>query len=249
MVEAVAVALIGIALLPAVEAGRIARRMRAVEVAPLATFPAALALGLAPHTALIATALAFLGAYGLRRSRVDARQRRVRAALPGVCEGLAAAVRAGLPLVDALRVIAPGQSANVAVALRESATLYGFGRPLDDAFAPVAALFGPSSLLLRETLRAFHRRGGDVARALDRAATLARGEAELQEEIGALTAQGRASALVLALLAPCGLLFFVIANPAGARAFVSDPRGEALMSAALVLEGVGALWLWRLVRR
>ncbi len=248
MVEPLAVALIAFALLPGLDA-RVARRIHLGELGPLATLPVALALGLAPHTALIATALAFLGGHALRRSRVDAQRRRVRARLPGVCEGLAAAVRAGLPLTDALVAIAPGQPAPVASALRQSATLFRLGRQLDDALVPITALFGPSSLLLRETLRAFHRRGGDIARALDRAAVLARDEGALQEEIGALTAQGRASALVLALLAPCGLLFYLVANPGAARAFMSDPRGEVLLSAALVLEGVGALWLWRLVRR
>jgi len=248
VVAALAVALIAAAFLPRLDAS-IAGRLRVVDLVPIAVLPAALALGLAPHTALIGTALAVAAAYALRRSRADARDRRLRMALPGVCEGLAAAIRAGLPLSDALVAIAPGQPVRVASALREGATLFRLGRPLDEALAPLATLFGPSSLLLRETLRAFHRRGGDVARALDRAATLARDESELEEEVSALTAQGRTSALVLALLAPCGLLFFLVANPAGARAFVSDPRGELLLSVALLLEGLGSLWLWRLVRR
>lgn len=248
MVAALGLLLIAAASLPLRDVG-IARRLRPADLAPLATVPLALAVGVAPYTAIAVAALAWFVVFAARRAREDAARRRLRVALPGVCEGLAAAIRAGLPLAEALDAIAPGHPDTVARTLRECAVLFRLGRPLDDALAPIASLFGPSALLLRETLRSFHRRGGDVARALDRAAALAREESELQEEIGALTAQGRASALVLALLAPCGLLFFVIANPAGARAFVSDARGEVLLTAALVLEGAGALWLWRLVRR
>jgi len=206
-------------------------------------------LGLPAHTALLALVLVVAAAVALGRARADAESRRIRAALPAVCEGLAAAVRAGLPLVDAIGAISGAQPPAVARPLCETAALFRVGRAFDDATTPLARDFGPSALLLRETLRAFHRHGGDVARALDRVASLARDEIALDEEVRALTAQGRASALVLALLAPCGLLFFLVANPAGAVAFVREPRGGSLLSLALALEGIGAFWLWRLVRR
>lgn len=221
---------------------------RQVLAAAFIALAVAKLLGLAPLTAIIAASLAGGAVAALARARAESRHHSLRAALPAVCEALAAALRAGLSLVDALVAIAPGQPPAVAAALRDSATLLRLGRSLDAALVPVTTLFGPSSLLLGETLRAFHRRGGDVARALDRAAALARDEAELQDEVRALTAQGRTSALVLALLAPSGLLFSLAANPAGARAFIADPRGELLLSVALLLEGLGAFWLWRLVR-
>lgn len=246
MVALLAAACAMIALLP--EGGLMLHHRRAI-LAALGVAAGALALGLPPHTSVVAGALAGVGLHAAARSRVEARSRRLRVALPGVCEGLAAALRAGLPLVEALVAISPGQPGAVSGALRESAALLRLGRALDEALAPIDIVFGPSALLLRETVRAFHRRGGDVAQALDRAASLAREEAELQDEVASLTAQGRASALVLALLAPCGLVFFVAANPAGARQFISDPRGEILLTTALLLEGIGAIWLWRLVRR
>src|SRR5207248_7569427 len=122
------------------------------------------------------------------------------------------------------------------------------GRSFDEATDPIDVAFGAPALLLRETLRAFHRRGGEVSRALDRAALLARQEVELRDETAALTSQGRASALVLALLAPCGLVFSALLNPAGALSFITDTRGATLLTVALVLEGIGSFWLWRLVR-
>ena len=222
--------------------------MGALAVAlPLAAV--ALRLGLPAHLLIAATAAVVVTAHALRWSRDETERRRRERELPAVCEALAAAIRAGLPLVDALAAIAPSRTTGVAAALHQSAALFRLGRRFDEATQPIDVAFGPPALLLRETMRAFHRRGGAVSLALDRAAALARQEVELREETAALTAQGRASALVLALLAPCGLVFSTLINPAGAMAFLTDARGGMLVTVALVLEGVGALWLWRLVRR
>jgi tight adherence protein B len=221
-----------------------------VALVPLTLPLAALLLRLgAPAYLLVAAAVAAIaGASALRWTRDEAERRRRERELPAVCEALAAAARAGLPIVDAFAAIAPSRSASVADALRESAALFRLGRGFEEATRPIDVAFGPPALLLRETLRAFHRRGGEIPRALDRAAVLARQEVALREETAALTAQGRASALVLALLAPCGLVFSSLINPSGALAFIADARGGVLMTVALVLEGIGAFWLWRLVR-
>ncbi len=210
---------------------------------------AAFAIGLAIHTVVLLAIVTALGLIAWRQSRAAAQRRQLRSLLPSIAEELAAAVRAGLPLPDAFAAIAAGQPTIVAAALREAAALMRLGRTLDEALVPLDALFGAHALLLRESLRAFHRRGGNVARALERVGALARAEVQLGDEVQALTAQGRASALVLALLAPCGLVFFLIANPSGAREFAADSRGQTLLSLALLLEAVGSLWLWRLVSR
>ena len=223
------------------------RHVVALSIAlPLAAL--AIRLGIPAYLLLAVAATAAGGASARRWSHQEAERRRRERDLPAVCEALAAAVRAGLPIVDALAAIAPSRTASVAAALRDSAALFRLGRSFDEATDPIDAAFGAPALLLRETLRAFHRRGGEVSRALDRAALLARQEVELRDETAALTSQGRASALVLALLAPCGLVFSALLNPAGALSFITDTRGATLLTVALVLEGIGSFWLWRLVR-
>ncbi|OLC58229.1 MAG: hypothetical protein AUH85_01205 [Chloroflexi bacterium 13_1_40CM_4_68_4] len=215
----------------------------AVPLAALA-FRLGVPLHVPVAVALFATGVAYVARWSRGESERRARERE----LPAVCEALAAAVRAGLPVVDGLAAIASSRTAGVAASLHESAALFRLGRSFDEATRPVDDAFGPPALLLRETLRAFHRRGGEISRSLDRAGALARQEVELREETAALTAQGRASAFVLALLAPCGLVFSTLINPGGALAFIADPRGGALLTVALTLEGIGSLWLWRLVR-
>jgi tight adherence protein B len=213
---------------------------------PLAAF--GFRLGVPLHVP-VAVALLVAGvAYVARWSRGESERRARERELPAVCEALAAAVRAGLPVVDGLAAIAASRTPGVASSLHESAALFRLGCSFDEATRPVDEAFGPPALLLRETLRAYHRRGGEVSRSLDRAGALARQEVELREETAALTAQGRASAFVLALLAPCGLVFSTVINPGGALAFIADPRGGVLLTVALILEGIGSFWLWRLVR-
>src|SRR5437870_4982144 len=62
----------------------------------------------------------------------------------------------------------------------------------------------------------------------------------------ALTGQGRASAMVLVALAPLGGAFFAVMTPEYLA--VMFDRGRWLLVVAVILEVVGALWLWRILR-
>ena len=95
-------------------------------------------------------------------------------------------------------------------------------------------------------LAAFARSGGKVGRSLARVAGLLRGRLALEEERAALTAQGRASALVLVALAPLGVVFFSLATPDYLVVLVE--RGSLLILVAVGLEIAGAVWLFQILR-
>ncbi len=95
-------------------------------------------------------------------------------------------------------------------------------------------------------LGSFARAGGRVRRSLSRVETLLRGRLALEEEQAALTAQGRASAVVLVLLAPLGGVFFAVAMPDYVPLLLG--RGRGLLLVAVALEATAALWLHRLLR-
>src|SRR3989442_348974 len=68
----------------------------------------------------------------------------------------------------------------------------------------------------------------------------------LEEERAALTAQGRASALVLVALAPLGTIFFSFATPDYFSVLLD--RGQFLVALAILLEAAGAFWLSHILR-
>src|SRR5207253_8620694 len=90
-------------------------------------------------------------------------------------------------------------------------------------------------------LGAFARSGGKIGRSLGRVATLLRGRIALEDERNALTAQGRASAIVLVALAPLGGTFFAVMTPEYLA--VMFDSGRFLLLVAVTLEIVGGLWL------
>ena len=181
------------------------------------------------------------------RLRAPGRERELRAAFPGVIDGLAAAVASGLSLQLAFAEVAPTLAPPLARAARRTASSLALGSSVADALAELDAVVPREDVApLALVLVSFARSGGRVARGLERVGALLRGRLALEDERAALTAQTRASALVLALLAPLAGVFLSVAMPDYASTLFSD--GRALLLLALVLEGIGVAWLWRIVR-
>jgi tight adherence protein C len=206
-----------------------------------------LALGLVALAALAAAVwpttptqvLAFLA-----RAR---REREARAAMPALVDALASALGSGLSLPLAFAEIAPTLSAGLASPTRRVGAGLALGAHVGDALTELMDKVPAQDVApLAIVLSSFARSGGKVGPSLERVATLLRGRLALEDERSALTAQSRASALVLVVLAPLGALFFGVAVPDYASVLFGDGRG--LLALGLAFEAVGAFWLYRIVR-
>lgn len=202
-----------------------------------------IALGLAALSPLPPARLERLTA--LLVARRDARERR--RSMPALVEALGAALASGLSLPQAFAEVAPGLPPSLAAPTRRAASALFLGASIDEALAAYRGTIPDEDLApLAIVLAAFARAGGRVARSLARVAALLRGRLALADEQAALTAQGRASATVLVLLAPLGAVFFAASMP-DYLALLFGP-GRALLLVAVALEVVAALWLRRLLR-
>lgn len=177
-----------------------------------------------------------------RRGRRD-----IRAALPALVDATAAALASGLSLQTALAEVAPTLPPGLAAPTRRAASSLALGASIGDALREFSGAVPDEDVApLAVVLTAFARSGGRVGRSLGRVAALLRGRLALEDERAALTAQGRVSAIVLVALAPLGALFFALAMPDYVSIFLDEGRG--LLVIAVILEALGALWLWRIVR-
>ncbi len=175
-------------------------------------------------------------------------RRESRAAFPAFVDALAAALASGLSLQLAFAEVAPTLPAPLARGASHVAASLALGLPVAEALGALALVVPPDDVApLALVLASFSRSGGRVARSLERVGALLRGRLALEEEREALTAQSRASALVLVVLAPLGAAFFSLAMPDYATTLLGDGRG--LLVLALAFEIAGGLWLWRIVRR
>jgi tight adherence protein C len=162
-------------------------------------------------------------------------------------ESLASAIASGHSLPQAFAEVAPALPEQLGRPTRRAAAALALGIPLDDALASYREALPDDDIApVAIVLGSFARAGGRVRRSLSRVAALLRGRLALEEEQQALTAQGRASALVLVLLAPLGAVFFAASMPDYTGTLLG--RGRGLLLVAIVLEVGAAAWLRRLIR-
>jgi Flp pilus assembly protein TadB len=196
--------------------------------------------------AVAATPLPSRAVIAIRRRR-DGRARAARRGLPGLVDALASALRSGLSLPQAFAEVAPSLPADLAAPSRVTAASLFLGASIADALRAYEGVLPAQDLApLGVVLTSFHRSGGRVGESLGRIATLLRGRLALDDERAALTAQGRASALVLIALAPLGAVFFAVALPDYGETLIRD--GLVVAALALAFEVAGALWLWWIVK-
>ena len=179
------------------------------------------------------------------RARSGTRESRL--ALPGLVDAIAAALSSGLSVQLALSEVAPTLPRTLAIPTERAAASMALGASVDEAIGAYAGVVSGEDLApFAIVLGAFARSGGKIGRSLGRVATLLRGRIALEDERNALTAQGRASAIVLVALAPLGGTFFAVMTPEYLA--VMFDRGRFLLLVAVSLEVAGGLWLWRILR-
>src|SRR5947209_1925800 len=140
-------------------------------------------------------------------ARLDPRarsgMRECRLALPGLVDAVAAGLSSGLSVQLALCEVAPTLPRALALPTERAAAAMVLGASVDDAVGAYAGVVAGEDLApFAIVLGAFARSGGKIGRSLARVATLLRGRIALEDERSALTAQGRASAMVLVAVAP-----------------------------------------------
>ncbi len=176
--------------------------------------------------------------------------RRRAAQLPEALDAVAAGLRGGLALPAAIAgaaSVGPPVGDELAAMVRD----VDAGRPLDvavDRWRATAA-GDPHTALAAAALAVAAGVGGPGARAVDGAAASLRERLDSDAETAALATQGRASAAVLTL-APIGFAFLLTSlDPAAGRFLLGTPIGWLCIALGLGLDGVGAWWMARLVRR
>jgi len=170
--------------------------------------------------------------------------------MPQALEIMALALRAGHALPGALALAAQEAPAPLCHELRRAHDEHGLGRPIAEVLAAMGErlpgcvaieTFVVAVAVLQET-------GGNLIHVIDRIVENARARSGYQVRLRALTAEGRQSARMLALL-PLG--FFVLAF-AGDRNYMGvllhDSGGRMILFVAIALWLGGIAWTRRLVR-
>jgi len=90
--------------------------------------------------------------------------------------------------------------------------------------------------------------GGNLSGVLDNLSSVIRERFKVKRQIKVISAHGRMTAYILAALPPAvGAAQFVI-SPDTANLLFDDPLGIKMVIGALVLQGIGMLWIQKIVR-
>jgi tight adherence protein B len=229
------------------------RRTRASRTAP--ALPIWCAAGGAVGLLLSGAAGSVVGAAaGVVAFRVRARRRsRTRASerdeqLVDAVGSIAAAIRAGRSVPQALSYAASEARPPLGDSLRRLESALDLGVPLDDAVDAWAGEIDTDDARLLAAVLTLHRRsGGDLPAVLREVSDTLRERRAAVGEVRALTAQARLSGTILGVL-PFGFFAFLwLTSRDEIEGALRSPAGIAAIGLGLVLEGFAFLWIRHLL--
>ncbi len=198
--------------------------------------------------AVLGAFAAVLGEWFYVLYRIDSRRKAFVNQLGDCLATVANAMRAGFSFLQAMELISkemePPISEEFARAMRE----INLGNRMEKVLEEMDVRVGSPDYSLVVTAVLIQRQvGGNLAQILDTISNTINERIRMRHEVIALTAQGRASGWILALL-PVGLAAVLsVINPEYLRPLIEEPIGQIAIGAALVLEMIGFIIIQRIV--
>jgi tight adherence protein B len=181
--------------------------------------------------------------------RVERRQRAFDAQLPNVLKIVASSLRAGFSLLQSLGGVIDQCADPMQHELRIAMSRIRLGEAIEDALGDVHERTGSRDFYWTVmAIRIQREVGGNLAEILDTVATTMVERERLRREVQTLTAEGRASAFILATLpVALGLFIYVANRPYIDLLFTTFP-GEMALATAVAMEIFGGWWMRRTIQ-
>jgi tight adherence protein B len=177
-------------------------------------------------------------------------QRQFLDALPDALDLIVRAVKAGLPVPEAMEVVAKEIRAPVGAEFRRLLDELRIGTSMEEALQSAAdrvrvpdfRFFMVSLLLQRQT-------GGGIAETLANLSTIIRQRKALRLKARALTAEAQASAMIMAAMPVVAGVGLFLINRELMRILLIDPRGRFLLGLAVASLASGIVSMKVLIKR
>jgi tight adherence protein B len=201
-----------------------------------------------PILALLIGAVAGAGPTVALRTSIKRRAEKLRDQLPDVLTIMASSLRAGHSFMQSLDTTAKEIPKPAATEFQRVVSEIRLGRATDDALEALATRVGSPDFLWAVLAVNIQREvGGNLAEILDNVADTLRERATMRRQVNVLTAEGRLSAWVLALL-PMAIAFYMfVVNPEYIGLLVTTNLGRIMLGIAFGLLVGGILWMRKIV--
>jgi tight adherence protein B len=168
--------------------------------------------------------------------------------LPDTLNLLSTSLRAGYSVMQAIEAAAQEAPEPTRREFGRAMTEIRLGRPLIDALNDIAIRMESKDFEWAVIAIAIQREvGGNLAEVLQSTAETMMHRNRFRREVKALTAEGRISAWIMALM-PVGVIVAIwVANPAYITPLWTTPIGIAMSVGGVLLMGIGVFWMMKIV--
>jgi tight adherence protein B len=199
-----------------------------------------------------AVALAFAAAFGLPRWMLkflkNRRESKFLAGFPDAVDVIVRGIKAGLPLLDSIRVITNEASEPIRSEFRAILETQSFGLPLGEACAklyeriPVAeANFFGIVISIQQ------KAGGNLSEALGNLSRVLRDRKKMKAKIQAMSMEAKASATIIGCLPP-GVMFLVwVTSPQYIELLWTEPMGRMMLAGCATWMSMGVLVMRKMI--
>lgn len=213
---------------------------------------AALGIWFTSHRWYFAVPVGLIAAYipiAYLRFKRDQRVRKFEEQFPEAIDLIARALRAGHAFTTALSMVPDELEDPVGTEFRILFERQNFGMPLSDALREFAARVPVlDAKFLATAVLTQREAGGNLAEVLDNLSSVIRERFKIKRQVRVVSAHGRITGWILALLPPFMALAFMIVSPGHLDRLVNDTLGVQMILGALVLQVIGTLLIRRIVR-
>jgi tight adherence protein B len=202
-----------------------------------------------PFAAFIGAAAGFAIPFLIVQRRRTARLRKFEEMFPEALDLIARAVRAGHAFSAGLKMAADEVDNPVGPEFRKTFEEQNYGLPLKDALNNMGVrvplldvkFFATAVLIQRDT-------GGNLAEILDNLAHVVRERFKILRQVRVHTAHGRFTGYVLLALPAALAIALMFINPEHMSLLFRERVGQMLITAVLVMQTVGYLWIRKIVK-
>jgi tight adherence protein B len=198
----------------------------------------------------LALAAFFLAPHALLRREQNGVEQKFLMLFPDAIDMAIRMLRAGLPISVAIRSISNDAQSPIRDVFRALSGQLEIGIPLDEAFAAMGDQIGLADFrFFVVAISLQHATGGNLAATLDVLSDIMRRRRAMRLKAQATTGEVRISAIVLGVLPFFVAGALLILSPGYLAGLFTDPRGNAIVAAAVVGLLAGIISMRQLMRR
>jgi tight adherence protein B len=201
---------------------------------------------------IAAVALGFAGAFGLPRWLLSFLKKRREAkflnGFPDAVDVIVRGIKAGLPLLDCMKMIAVESPEPVKSEFRAIIETQAIGMPLGDACAKLyESMPLPEANFFGIVVSIQQKAGGNLSEALGNLSRVLRDRKKMKAKIQAMSMEAKASASIIGALPLAVMMLVWITSPQYISLLWTEPLGRLMMAASAVWMSCGVFVMKKMI--